>query len=56
MATRGLRIAISKEDKYFVAQCLDVDVSSFGESEEEALAAVDEALELYFVSVGPDDF
>jgi predicted RNase H-like HicB family nuclease len=54
MATRDLRIAISTEGKYFVAQCLDVDVSSFGESEDEALAAVHEALELYFESAGPD--
>ena len=54
MATRDLRIAITKEDKYFVAQCLDVDVSSFGETEEEALKAVLEALELYFESIGPD--
>lgn len=37
-----------KEDKYFVAQCLDVDVSSFGETRAEALANLQEALELYF--------
>ena len=32
----------------FVAQCLDVDVASQGSSEEEALEALKEALELHF--------
>jgi predicted RNase H-like HicB family nuclease len=36
-----------KEDKYFVAQCLNVDISSFGESRDEALKNLDEALNLY---------
>jgi len=54
MATRDLRISITTEDKYFVAQCLDVDVSSFGETETEALDAVREALELYFDSSDPN--
>jgi predicted RNase H-like HicB family nuclease len=54
MATRDLRISIAEEGAYFVAHCLDVDVSSFGETEEEALKAVHEALELYFESIGPD--
>jgi len=38
---------VYKEGKYHVAQCLDVDVSSFGKTEKEALAALKEALELY---------
>ena len=36
-----------KEGKYYVAQCLHVDISSFGESKEEALKNLDEALNLY---------
>lgn len=36
-----------KEGKYFVAQCLNVDVSSFGKTYEEALKNLQEALELY---------
>lgn len=36
-----------KEGKYFVAQCLNVEVSSFGKSYEEALKNLQEALELY---------
>ncbi len=37
-----------KEDKQYVAQSLNVDVSSFGESKVEALRNLREALELYF--------
>lgn len=36
------------EDDWFVAQCLEVDVASQGETEEVALANLKEALELYF--------
>ncbi len=42
-----LKNVVWKEDKYFVAQCLNVDVSSFGKTKKEALANLDEALELY---------
>ncbi len=37
-----------KEGKYHVAQCLNVDVASFGKTKKEALKNLDEALELYF--------
>ncbi len=37
-----------KEGEYFVAQCLNVEVSSFGDTKEEALQNLDEALALYF--------
>ncbi|MDO8529692.1 MAG: type II toxin-antitoxin system HicB family antitoxin [bacterium] len=43
-----LKNVIWKEGKYYVAQCLNVEVSSFGKTKKEALAALDEALELYF--------
>ena len=36
-----------KEGKYFVAQCLNIEVSSFGDTKEEALVNLKEALELY---------
>lgn len=42
---------IWKEDKYYVAQCLNVDVSSFGKTKKEALANLNEALELYFEDI-----
>lgn len=43
-----LKNVVWKEGKYYVAQCLNVDVSSFGTTKRKALAALDEALELYF--------
>jgi predicted RNase H-like HicB family nuclease len=48
MKTIQINNAIWKEGEYFVAQCLNVDVSSFGDTREEALTNLQEALELYF--------
>lgn len=39
---------IFQEDNWFVAQCLEVDVTSQGETETEALINLQEALELHF--------
>lgn len=44
----NIKYIIYKEGKYYVSQCLNVDVSSFGESVDEALENLKEALELYF--------
>lgn len=44
----NLEHIIWKERQYYVAQCLNVNVSSFGETTEEALNNLNEALELYF--------
>ena len=48
MTNRILEAVVYQEGKYFVAQCLNVDVSSFGETDQESLANLSEALELYF--------
>ncbi len=45
---RSFPATVWREENWFVAQCLDVDVASQGETEEEALANLKEALELYF--------
>ena len=47
----NFKSVIWKEDKYYVAQCLNADVSSFGKTKKEALANLDEALELYFEDI-----
>jgi predicted RNase H-like HicB family nuclease len=47
-----LNYVIYREDKYYVAQCLNVDVSSFGESIQEAQQNLKEAVELYFEGEG----
>jgi len=43
-----LQNVVWKEGKHCVAQCLNVDVSSFGKTKEEALDNLNEALKLYF--------
>ena len=43
-----LTAAVWQEEDLFVAQCLEADVASQGASEAEALANLQEALELYF--------
>lgn len=48
MTKLSLKNIVRKEGKHYVAQCLNVDVSSFGKTKKEALASLDEALELYF--------
>lgn len=48
MKTQTFTASITQEDKWFIAQCLEVDVSSQGKSEDEAINNLREALELYF--------
>ena len=44
---RQLKYVVYQEDKFYVAQCLNVDVSSFGETIDESIANLQEAVELY---------
>lgn len=46
MATEFKNI-VWKENNYYVAQCLTVELSSFGNTKEEALKNLEEAIELY---------
>ena len=48
-----LENVVWKEGKHCVAQCLNVDVSSFGKTEEEAMANLKEAVELYLEDATP---
>ena len=48
-----LKNIVWKEGKYYVAQCLNVDVSSFGKTKKEASSNLQEALELYFEDLKP---
>jgi predicted RNase H-like HicB family nuclease len=45
---RSFSASVWREGDWYVSQCLEVDVASQGESEEEALANLKEALELHF--------
>jgi predicted RNase H-like HicB family nuclease len=46
--TLHLTAAVIKEGDLYVARCLEVEVTSQGETFEESLANLREALELYF--------
>ena len=43
-----LTAAVVRDGDWYVARCLEVEVTSQGESVEDALANLTEALELYF--------
>jgi predicted RNase H-like HicB family nuclease len=45
---RRFAATVWREGNWYVSQCLDVDVASQGATEEEALANLNEALELHF--------
>jgi len=47
MADAPLYVIVWQEGKHFVSQCLNVDVSSFGGTKQEALHNLEEALDLY---------
>ena len=55
MKTDETNRLVWKEGKYFVAQYPDVDISSFGDTTEEALSNLKEALELFFEDNEPPD-
>ena len=45
---RQMAYVVYREDEFVVAQCLNVDVSSFGSTRAGAVANLKEAVELYF--------
>lgn len=45
---KAIKFCVYKEPPYYVAQCLNVEVSSFGDTVEQAIANLKEAVELYF--------
>ena len=45
---KQIAYCLYREDEFHVAQCLNVDVSSFGSTPAEAVANLKEAVELYF--------
>lgn len=50
---RNLHYILYREESDYVAQCLDYDVSSFGSTEQEAIANLKEGLELFLEDI-PD--
>ncbi|MEV6711962.1 type II toxin-antitoxin system HicB family antitoxin [Lentzea alba] len=48
---RTLTAAVHQEEDWYIAQCLEIDVASQGQSIEEALSNLREAVELYLSEV-----
>jgi predicted RNase H-like HicB family nuclease len=44
----NFKSVVWKEGNFYISQCLEVDVSSFGKTKKEALAMLEDALALYF--------
>ncbi len=55
MATYSIEVVLYREGDTWVAQALNVDVSSFGDTRDEARVAITEALELYFEDASDAD-
>ena len=47
----NLQNIVWKEGRYYVSQCLNVDISSFGKTKKESLKNLSEALDLYFEDI-----
>lgn len=56
LIVKTITYCLFREQELYVAQCLNVDVSSFGETREKALASLREAVELYFEDAPAEDF
>ncbi len=46
-----LKSVVWKEGEYYISQCLEVEVSSFGKTRKEALDNLQDALQLYFEDI-----
>ena len=57
---RAFTASVWREGEWYIAQCLEVDVASQGESKSEALDNWREALEVYFeepvATITPEEF
>lgn len=53
MSGTSLYYIVWQEGKFYVSQCLNVDVSSFGDTRQEAINNLNEAVALYFEEQTP---
>ncbi len=44
---RGFEVEVFREGEWFVARCLGIELASQGRTRSEAMASLEEALELY---------
>lgn len=50
-----LKNIVWKKGNFYVAQCLNVEVSSFGDTKEDALKTLQDTLDLYFEDMPVED-
>jgi predicted RNase H-like HicB family nuclease len=55
LASRTFTAAVHREEDWYVAQCLEVDVASQGETLDEAIANLQEAVALYLDEIDDPD-
>jgi predicted RNase H-like HicB family nuclease len=53
---KQIAYCVYREEEFYVAQCLNVDISSFSHTREEAIASLTEAVELYFEDESKTDY
>ena len=53
---KSIQYCVFREAPHYVAQCLNVDVASFGATPEEAVANLKEAVELFLEDADADAF
>jgi predicted RNase H-like HicB family nuclease len=53
---KTISYVLYREEQFIVAQCLNVDVASFGATRDEAVANLKEAVELYFEGESGDAY
>jgi predicted RNase H-like HicB family nuclease len=51
---KNLKFVVYREGKYYVSQCLNVDIASCGDTIDEAIQNLKEAAELYFEEAGAE--
>jgi predicted RNase H-like HicB family nuclease len=56
MKKREIDYIVWKEDNFYVSRCLNVEVSSFGSSKDEAVKNLKEAVELFLEGEEKDYF
>lgn len=56
MKTIQLKNIVWKEGKHYVAQCLNIDISSFGKTKKEAISELQDAIDLYFKDTNKKTF
>lgn len=53
---KPIKYCVYKESSYYVAQCFNVDVASFGQTQEEAVANLKEAVTLHLEDKPADHY